>query len=140
MKIYLTISECMGTDNEFTSEVFTSTSQQDAGELASSIIASVASMMGIEEVDATSTWELEGDGWFCRVRTEEHEILTKQLKQFASGIEWDIDGDETAEELGLPNKVEIPSNMDIDTFADWLSDEYGYCHNGFYVENVMFEI
>lgn len=76
MKIYLTILECMGTDGEFSSEVFTARTQQQAGEFASSLIADMVKDMydGDEEIDPTSTWELEGDGWFYRVRVEEHEV------------------------------------------------------------------
>jgi hypothetical protein len=140
MKIYLTIAECMGTDNEFTSEVYTSKTSQEAGEHASSLIAKMAETMNVEDIDPTSTWELEGDDWFYRVRIEEHEIPSPITKQYATDINWDIDGDETPEELGLPNKVEIPTNMDIDTFADWLSDEYGYCHLGFYIESIEVEV
>lgn len=70
-------------------------------------------------------------------------------------IKWDVDYDDllaTAEENGidtddwdedviedyelvakimdLPTEVEIPFDVDID---DYLSDEYGYCHNGYEV-------
>ena len=38
-KIYLTIAESLGTDNEFSTEVFVSMTQQEEGEMASSIIA-----------------------------------------------------------------------------------------------------
>lgn len=54
----------------------------------------------------------------------------------AVNIKWDVD------ELGdleyLPTEVEIPSYLitdDIDDsledISDWLSDEYGFCHDGF---------
>lgn len=40
--------------------------------------------------------------------------------------------------LGLPDKVEIPEEFGIDStqadcsdVTDWLSDEYGYCINGY---------
>lgn len=37
--------------------------------------------------------------------------------------------------IGLPNSVEIPINItDEDDISDWLSDEYGFCHNGFKLE------
>ena len=29
---------------------------------------------GEQEIDPTRYWELEGDGWFYRVRVEEHEV------------------------------------------------------------------
>lgn len=32
----------------------------------------------------------------------------------------------------LPEFIEIPENItDEDDISDWLSDEYGFCHNGF---------
>lgn len=76
MKIYLTIAESLGTDNEFSSEVFVSKSEQEAGEMASSLIADMIETMydGEQEIDPTRYWELEGDGWFYRVRVESYEI------------------------------------------------------------------
>ena len=75
MKIYLTIAECLGTDNEFTSEVYTSTSKQEAGEMATSLIADMIETMDVDRsIDPSEVWNLEGDCWFYRVRVEEHEI------------------------------------------------------------------
>ena len=61
MKIHLTIAESLGTDNEFSSEVFVSTSEQEACELASSLIADMIKTMydGEQEIDPTRHWELE---------------------------------------------------------------------------------
>ena len=75
MKLYIIIAECLGTDNEFTSEVYTSKSQQEAGETASSLIADMIETMDMDRnIDPTKVWNLEGDCWFYRVRVEEHEI------------------------------------------------------------------
>lgn len=59
----------------------------------------------------------------------------------AVNIEWDAtDDDLTKEEqedvlAELPTEVEIPDDLeDEDEISDWLSDEYGYCHNGFEIE------
>lgn len=50
-------------------------------------------------------------------------------------IMWDIDYyEEDNNEIMLPTKLIIP-NMDIDEVADWLSDEYGFCVQGFNIEN-----
>lgn len=56
-------------------------------------------------------------------------------------IKWDTDGDE---ELfaSLPQEIDLPlqfasvaENEDyLDEISDWLSDEYGYCNNGFSVQ------
>lgn len=60
----------------------------------------------------------------------------------ATNIKWDVtDGAEemTQEEINdllscLPTEVEIPAGIDEDEVEDWLSDEYGYCHYGFILE------
>ena len=50
-------------------------------------------------------------------------------------IMWDVDYyEENNNEIMLPTKLIIP-NMDIDEVADWLSDEYGFCVQGFNIEN-----
>jgi hypothetical protein len=49
----------------------------------------------------------------------------------AVNIKWDTDGDN---ELlyTLPTEMEIPMGMtDEEEISDWLSDEVGFCHNGF---------
>lgn len=34
--------------------------------------------------------------------------------------------------MGLPNEVEIPEVLEADEdISDWLSNEYGFCHEGF---------
>ena len=44
--------------------------------------------------------------------------------------------------MGLPNEIEIPEELnkpDDDYYnediSDWLSDTYGFCHNGFEIED-----
>lgn len=61
----------------------------------------------------------------------------------AVNIKWDVtDGAEemTQEEIKdilaeLPTEVKIPEGIDEDEVEDWLSDEYGYCHYGFDLED-----
>lgn len=44
----------------------------------------------------------------------------------AINIKWDDD------ENTLPKEVEIPDYVeDEDDISDWLTDTYGYCHDGF---------
>lgn len=75
LKIYVTIAEYLGTDGEYSTEVYSSLSNQEASETASSLVAEMIQTMGVEEdIDPTATWELEGDGWFFRVRVEIHEF------------------------------------------------------------------
>ena len=59
----------------------------------------------------------------------------------AVNIKWDTDGDvKLLEEL--PTEVEIPDylitddeNDLLDDVSDWLSDEYGFCHDAFELVN-----
>ena len=52
----------------------------------------------------------------------------------AINIKWDTDGDIDVLK-DLPKEVDLPWNMDEDEAADYLSDEYGFCINGFDIEN-----
>jgi hypothetical protein len=48
------------------------------------------------------------------------------MKRFATNINWDIE-----EDVNLPTRVEIPSHIEEEFIADYLSDEYGFCVNWF---------
>lgn len=75
MKFWITVVECMGTDGEFSSEVYPSTSPQGAGEMAVHFISDMIAKMDMgEDIDPCINWELKGDGWFYRVRVEEHKF------------------------------------------------------------------
>lgn len=129
-KIYLTIAESLGTDNEFSTEVFVNMTPQEAGEMASSLISDMIETMydGEQEIDPTRHWELEGDGWFYRVRVEEVKIpveVKRNPKRFASNISWDTES-ENVESNNIPSSVEIPECVDDDDIADYLSDKFGF--------------
>ena len=53
-------------------------------------------------------------------------------------IEWDLEDDDylglDAEDLNLPNEVEILDYLEEDEIADFLSDEYGFCVLSFDIE------
>lgn len=52
----------------------------------------------------------------------------------ATNIKWDTDGDKKILKT-LPKEMEIPSRMyDLDDVSDYLSDETGFCHDGFCME------
>ena len=135
MKLYLTIEECLGTDGEFTSNVYPASSPQDAGEMCSSLIAEMIEMMDLDRnIDPTATRELEGDGWWYRVRWEEQDFPTPtNPRAYAVDIKWDTDGEDIKD---LPERVEIPFFVDDEEIADFLSDEYGYCVFGFIIEQI----
>lgn len=49
----------------------------------------------------------------------------------AINIKWDTDGDMKLLKQ-LPTEMEIPEGMtDEDEISDYLSDEIGFCHDGF---------
>lgn len=47
----------------------------------------------------------------------------------AVNIEWDTDDTELKEQL--PAQMEIPAHISKNEISDWLSDQTGFCHNGF---------
>lgn len=52
----------------------------------------------------------------------------------AVNIKWDTDGDMTLLE-NLPKEIEIPEDIeDEDEISDYLTDETGFCHFGFEIE------
>ena len=57
--------------------------------------------------------------------------MAKKIRK-AYNIKWDTDG-ATFKECGLPRSVVIPDSVsDVEEeISDWLSDTYGFCHNGF---------
>ena len=67
---YVTITETMGTDGEFYSEVYLSKTEEDAKKVEKTLIADMALTMDVDNVDATTEREIYGDGWWYRVRTE----------------------------------------------------------------------
>lgn len=53
----------------------------------------------------------------------------------AINIEWDTDGDQEVFE-DLPKKIEIPEWMtDEEEISDYISDQTGFCHFGFELED-----
>lgn len=49
-------------------------------------------------------------------------------------VDWDTSddcSDYEGENVELPNLVEVPVSVPEDEIADWLSDQFGYCVNGF---------
>ena len=68
-------------------------------------------------------------------------IKVKQHQKTIVNIKWDTDGDEELftsllQEIDLPLQfASVAEDEDyLDEISDWLSDEYGYCNNGFSVQ------
>ena len=64
----------------------------------------------------------------------------------ATNIKWDTDGDmkvfnELPTEMTVPNELEEMYKKDreyaLEEISDWLSEETGFCHDGFEVEKVI---
>lgn len=55
-------------------------------------------------------------------------------KLIAKIIEWDIDENY---DIQLPEIIEIPEGMiDEDEISNYLSEQTGYCHKGFYIVSI----
>lgn len=53
----------------------------------------------------------------------------------ATNILWDTDGDDEVLE-SLPTEIPIPDGMtDEDEISDYISNETGFCHAGFVIED-----
>ena len=51
----------------------------------------------------------------------------------ATHIQWDVDELEDLELL--PTEIDIPDDMtDMEEISDYITDQTGFCHNGFIVE------
>lgn len=64
------------------------------------------------------------------LKTEQYNIVN---------IKWDTDGDEELfaslpQEIALQFASVAEDEDYLDEISDWLSDEYGYCNNGFSVQ------
>lgn len=52
----------------------------------------------------------------------------------ATNIKWDVDYNKNNELL--PTEIEIPEGMtDEEEISDYISDETGFCHNGYELKN-----
>lgn len=62
--------------------------------------------------------------------------LKHRMKQNrkATHIQWDVDDLEDLELL--PTEIDIPDDMtDMAEISDYITDQTGFCHNGFIVED-----
>lgn len=84
----------------------------------------------IVEMEFVPAGEL--DKYLANYRKEKEKKMLK-----AVDIKWDVTDNEMDDESceileSLPTEMIIPEGMtDLDEISDWLSDETGYCHDGF---------
>ena len=50
-----------------------------------------------------------------------------------TNIDWDTDGDKELKSV-LPQEMDVPDNMSLDEISDYISDNVGFCHNGFILQ------
>ena len=60
--------------------------------------------------------------------TEDGRPESVEIQRLATDIDWDTDGEEID---WLPKQCVVPPDLDDDEVADWLSDRFGFCVNGF---------
>ena len=59
--------------------------------------------------------------------------MEKRTKYIVENIDWDVDDYEELDDLPTQLTVLVPNDEEDpeEYISDYLSDEYGYCHNGF---------
>lgn len=60
--------------------------------------------------------------------------LLKAKAHRVTGVKWDTDG-ASLSSCGLKRSVAVPWGMGGDDVSDWLSSEYGFCHDGWSGQN-----
>ena len=72
---------------------------------------------------AAKSLDLTEDKYASLSISERHDLALDIWKHSPSSLE---------EIMGLPDKVEIPTDLtNEEDISDWLSEEYGFCHDGF---------
>lgn len=53
---------------------------------------------------------------------------------WAVNIDWDVDDKSVLEDL--PKELKLPEGMvDEDEISDWISEQIGFCHKGFFLDD-----
>lgn len=75
-RLHIVVAETMGTDGEFYSEVYPCKGSKDAHDTMCSLIADMAETMDYDlpTEDIGTTTELNGEGWWYRVRDTTHDF------------------------------------------------------------------
>ena len=77
----------------------------------------------LTDSSAEGDWGMSGEEVFDE-EEDEREVY----------VEWDVSDSEfeTFADEGIPHRVWVPTSVDEEDIADWLSDEYGYCVESWY--------
>ena len=69
-------------------------------------------------------WSMSGEDTYENDKEDEREVY----------VYWDVSDSEfeTFADEGVPHRVWVPTSVEEDEIADWLSDEYGYCVESWY--------
>ena len=88
----------------------------------------------VEKIDDAGQIHGTWGGCALLAETDKFTVLERpQVKAYrATHIQWDVDEQEDLEEL--PDSMDIPQGIDEDEIADYLSDQTGFCHDGFDLE------
>lgn len=79
-------------------------------------------------------WDYDWNDLFAALVNTYPEKTVEELKEYMK--HHPMSALEEFKILGLPNEIEVPDGMtDAEDISDWLSDEYGFCHNGFYLDD-----
>lgn len=89
-----------------------------------------AEITALKKTGAPFIESKDGDDYLDLQRPGNAVELIKAKPHKAYRIKWDTDG-ASLKECGLPTSVIVPFYMDEDEVSDWLSDTFGFCHDGF---------
>ena len=105
------------------------------GEFDTYVPNDICEKYGIRKVQSN----VSGEFIFDQQLVSEDEIFPEIEQVRATNIMWNVDEDEDGSELPttviIPDEYILGSEYDKDSLSeavsDWLSDEYGFCHEGF---------
>ncbi|MEE3358212.1 MAG: hypothetical protein VZR31_09010 [Lachnospiraceae bacterium] len=86
-----------------------------------------------QQAESSENWDMVEIGNNLVLQDGDPQVLDEypSITVRTVGVEWDTDGMDE-EELDLPSEVEVPSELDDEDVADYLSDTYGFCVKGWY--------
>ena len=76
--------------------------------------------------ESSENWDMNEIEENLALQEGETEMVARTVS-----VKWDTDGMDE-EELDLPNEVNVPSILDDEEVADWLTEAYGFCIKGWH--------